>query len=293
MMMTIRLPRFLRQHNGFDRALIVIGLAVSMFSFSCSAPTVSGMKSGAGSGATSRGDEGREVFSSRAKGGVVGDESVGAGMWSIVLESFQGSRSAEEAAARLDEIARRSGRGDVAVRRTPRGAAVVAGSWRSPGDPGAQEALWSVRRRLIAGETPFARAFLAPSVESADPGELPELNLAGARLVFGAGAVYTLQIAVYESPDRAEAKRAAERAALQLRREGELAFYYHGSTRSMVTVGVFNDRDIEGSGHPKAPALVVAQDRYPLNLLNGQYPIIEKRPGLADRRQPSTLVRIP
>jgi len=217
----------------------------------------------------------------------------GGGVWSMVLDSFQGARSAEEAAARLDEVAQRSGRTDVAVRITPRGAAIVAGSWPSPADPGAQEALRVVRSRLIAGETPFAQAFLAPSALSADPGQLPELNLAGARAAFGARAVYTLQIAVYESADRVEAKRAAEQAALQLRREGELAFYYHGSTRSMVTLGIFSDRDLEAPGRPKAAAMAAAEERYPLNLLNGQYPIIEKRPGLPDRRQPSNLVRIP
>lgn len=224
--------------------------------------------------------------------------TTGAGGWSIVLESFQGPTALGEANRRLAEASRDSGRRDVSVRATPRGAAIVAGWWVSPADPGAQAALQAIRSVEVRGERPYFQAFLAPPPQGADPGQLPELNLTGARSVFGARAVYTLQIAVYEAANRDEAKRAAEQAALRLRRDGELAFYYHGPARSMVTVGVFSDRDLEGPGRTPSPALSAVQQQYPLNLLNGQFPIIERPPGAKrggpdDRKQPSTLVRIP
>lgn len=238
-----------------------------------------------------------------ASGGVGGaddgaGEVSGAGGWSIVLESFQGQTSVQAANGRLAAAARDSGRNDVSVRVTPRGAAIVAGWWASPSDPGAQAALRAVRTANARGEAPYSQAFLAPPPQGADPGQLPELNLDGARAVFGARAVYTLQIAVYEAANRDVAKRAAEQAALRLRRDGDLAFYYHGPARSMVTIGVFGDRDLEGPSRVPSPALAAAQQQYPLNLLNGQFPIIERPPGARpggaeDRKQPSTLVRIP
>src|SRR5690606_24048332 len=187
--------------------------------------------------------------------------------------------------SRVAEIGRLAGRSDVSVRTTPRGAAIVAGAWIDPADPDAQEALRRVRSVQVGADLPFAQAFLAPPLQAGDPGEAPELNLLAARDIFGARAEYTLQIAVYESPDRAEAKRAAEQAALRLRRDGELAFYYHGPSRSMVTVGIFSERDLQGPARAFGPAILAVQERYPLNLLNGQYPILERAPGEAQQRK--------
>ncbi|HBS29300.1 MAG TPA: hypothetical protein DEB06_07580 [Phycisphaerales bacterium] len=118
------------------------------------------------------------------------------------------------------------------------------------------------------------------------------MNLATARQAFGPAAGYSLQVAVYESAKREDAKRAAEAAAAQLRRDGELAFYFHGAARSSVTVGIFGDRDFDASLQPRNPAMIALQQRYPLNLLNGQFPIVERSDGV-ERQQPSTLVRLP
>src|SRR5690606_17423075 len=85
----------------------------------------------------------------------------------------------------------------------------------------------------------FATAFLAPPAGDPDPGAIPQYHLSRARIEFGAQSRYTLQIAVYESNNPAEARRAAEQAAAQLRADGEPAFYYHGPSRSMVTLGAF------------------------------------------------------
>jgi hypothetical protein len=211
--------------------------------------------------------------------------------WSIVVESFTGDDAAQSAAQRVPAVADALGRSDVYVRTTERGAAVVVGRYDQPA--AARADLDRVRATTVSNNLPFAAAFLAPPPEASDPGQLPELNLEAARNTFGDRAQYTLQIGVYEARNRDEAKRAAEEAALRLRREGELAFYYHGPTRSMVTVGVFSDDDFDASSRPKSAGMIALQSRYALNLLNGQYPIIEKRPGQKDRQQPSMLVRIP
>jgi hypothetical protein len=57
-----------------------------------------------------------------------------------------------------------------------------------------------------------------------------------------ADGVYTLQVAVYFNTDKMrERKRAAAEKTRQLRGKGLEAYYYHGATRSMVTVGRFGE----------------------------------------------------
>ncbi|MBL0927219.1 MAG: hypothetical protein IBJ11_06140 [Phycisphaerales bacterium] len=216
--------------------------------------------------------------------------------WSILLESLRdsgdGPAAQRAAQQRLDEIAEALGRSDLRLQRERRGWAIVAGSYNGPSDPKAQADLKRLQDFEINGSRPFSRAFLAPPPAQADPGKSPENNLAKVRELIGDEAKYTLQIAVYESPDREEAKRAAESAAAALRAEGEQAFYYHGPRRSMVTVGVFGPRDINDKGVEVSPVLAALRQKYPHNLMNGRE-ILERSPGAEARRQPSTLVAIP
>lgn len=241
-------------------------------------------------------EEGRKVFApegSRSKGKDAAPSEPASRSWSIVVESFMGPSAVADAQARLAPISEALGRKDVSVRTTERGAAIVVGHYDAPDNPSVREDLTTIRNTAVAQTLPFASAFLAPPPEVSDPGSIPELNLESATKAFGTRAQYTLQIAVYESAKRDEAKKAAEQAALQLRRDGELAFYYHGPNRSSVTLGVFSDSDFDAALRPKTPGLIALQQRYPLNLHNGQFPIVEKRPGEDDRQQPSMLVRIP
>lgn len=214
--------------------------------------------------------------------------------WSIVLESFSGPGSVERAGERLPAVAAASGRSDARVRPTESGAAIVAGRFESAGSSAAREALASLRERKVEGRRPFARAFMVPPrAARSDQGTAPELSLSRARAVHGAKVKYSLQIAVYESKDQAEARRAAEAAAAQLRGAGELAFYHHGPIRSMVTVGLFEDKDFDANLRPRDAGLIALQQRYPLNLLNGQYPVVERDASGGERQQPSTLVVVP
>lgn len=248
----------------------------------------------------SRQEEGKQVLSPRPGGqgsgggpGAGGDVQTGPSRWVIVLETYSGDDAAAQANNRAGEVASILNRRDVSVMTTPRGAAVVLGSYSSISAPEAQADLRTVRERAEGGRLLFTQAFLAPPAGADDPGQVPELNLLNARKTFGKEVKYTLQVGVYQSADHVQAKRAAEQAALKLRREGELAFYFHGETMSVVTVGVFSDRDFDGSLRPKNPMIRALQERYPLNLLNGQFPIVEKRPGQPDQQQPSSLVAIP
>lgn len=213
--------------------------------------------------------------------------------WSIVLESHSGPDAMARAQARLAPVGNDAGRSDVHVRATARGAAIVAGAYRSPDSPEARADLAMVRERVVGDRRPYSQAFFAPPRDAIDPGLVPEVNLLTARQVFGKEKEYTLQIGFYQSKKPEEAKRAAEQAAVQLRRDGELAFYFHGPTMSLVTVGVFSDADFDAGLRPKTAAILALQERYPLNLHNGQFPVIEKRPGAPEMKQPSQLVKIP
>ena len=256
---------------GLSVGLLVVATA-------CSAPQEGG--------SAAYRDDFQRVFGDASEASREGREAP----WAILLNVHSGRGAmerAEEAAAAMRERF-----GLASARAVPRsgGAVVVFGGYDSPGDQTAQRDLQRIQAIEAGGARPFRTAFLSPQGGPAE-GSHPELNLNNARANHGQGAKYTLQIAVYESADRQESMKAAEDAALELRREGEMAFYYHGPTKSMVTLGLFGDRDYDpGSGRQSA-AIRELQSRYPHNLLNGRT-IIERRVG-GERTQPSALVAVP
>ncbi len=166
----------------------------------------------------------------------------------------------------------------------PRGKALVIayGHYRGPDDPEAQHDLTRVRDISVDDAKPFADAYLSPPPGDALKGSIPDYDLRNARTQYGPKrAKYTLQVAVYgESDPRAplpsardikEIRAAAEQAAITLRREGELAFYYHGPVRSTVTIGMFSEKDID-TKQPGGECQPLRQlrARQPYNLLNGK-----------------------
>lgn len=242
-------------------------------------------------------DEEVGVGSGARAGGAKGDARGGG--WSIVLATFSGAGHAERAREVVSASAQAlSGAGvpNVRAESRGRGSAVVAGSYPGPGDARAMRDLESVRRVQGPDGPAFASAFLAPPSGGAEAGEIPRFHLSRAKEEFGPRVRYTLQVAVYESPRREEAMRAAEQATLALRSEGEAAFYYHGPARSMVTIGAFTDEDVRGDafGRAGSRSLEELRARRPLNLFNGNQPLMERRPGSAEPvAQPSFLVAIP
>lgn len=222
--------------------------------------------------------EGRKVFSLPVPG--EGPDMAGESGWAIVLETFKGRDAAAQAQQRLPHVSALLGRNDVSVRVRDSGAAIVLGGYESPQDERARRDLEMVRSKEMAlpggpPSRPYESAFLAAPA-AADRGLLPEYDLTNQRRRLGNQPAYTVQIAVYDTPDRPqEAKRAAEKAAKVLRDAGEKAFYYHGPRRSMVTIGLFTGRDVdEKSGRPRNPEIARVRKEFPLNLLNGQYPIL-------------------
>lgn len=211
--------------------------------------------------------------------------------WTIVLSTFSGPDAGERAERTAQALGGATWMRDLRVRMQEEGAVLSYGRYDAPGDADARRDLQRVRQTEVNGELPFQAAFLSPPERVEDAGGHPQLALSNVREEYGPNALYTLQVAVYESPDRDEAKRAAEQAALQLRREGELAFYHHGPHRSMVTIGVFRPRDYDPMTGEMSQELLDLKGRHPHNLYNGMG--LREHGPRGERLQPSGLVLIP
>jgi hypothetical protein len=154
---------------------------------------------------------------------------------------------------------------------------------------------------------PFSGAFLAPPTEI--HGTMPEFDLSNAKKLNGDWVLYTLQVGVYSREDQkaatpaemAEFRKTAEEAVVQLRREGEQAFYSHGPNRSMVTIGLFGTEDFDATSKFESPALRALRKRFPYNLQNGmgikqRFTVTDPKTGQQmkkERIQPSGLVQVP
>jgi len=186
-----------------------------------------------------------------------------------------------------------------------RPARLVLGRYADPGSAGAQADLHRVREAEVGGRRPFAGAVLAPeSVPTPESDRLGRFDLRRAKGLHGAEHRYTLQIAAYAREDNqrpspadlAAFRKAAEEAVERLRREGEQAFFYHGPNGSMVTVGLFNDGDLDTSVAPpiESRRLAEVRARHPHNLVNGRGVREVARGAEAQARlQESRLVLIP
>lgn len=221
--------------------------------------------------------------------------------WCIIVALLSDSASHEDA-TRVLAAARTEGRlNDARLLKRGKVMYIGMGNYPDADDERAQSDLKRVQAMEINGQRPYRTAYLLPPESASLVGRLPQYNLARAKALMGDDAIYTLQIAAYgredlarpTESDLAEARKAAEQGAMQLRRDGEQAFYYHGPRMSMVTVGVFDLSDYD----PQVPSFMSsrlreAKNRHEYNLYNGAA-IKEKAKGRPERLQPSRLVAIP
>jgi hypothetical protein len=220
--------------------------------------------------------------------------------WSIVIASFEKQRGGAQAAAMLRQVQRVPGLAGAYLEE--RGKALVIGFGRYNDAGSARRELDKIREMVVEGDRPFRAAALAPPVFEAIAGSIPDHDLRNVKTIFGKDALYTLQVGVYgksggadaTQKEMAEFRAAAERAVVDLRREGEEAFYYHGPRRSMVTVGVFTAQEYDANDSSReSPRLTVLREKYPYNLENGAG-IRRKRPGQTEARiDPSFIVMVP
>lgn len=192
-------------------------------------------------------------------------------MWTISLVPFAGPDAMSNAQKELAAMDQIPGLEDAYIIQRGNRAVVCIGKQPSPSSKEALSLLERVRSIRVGGRQPFETAFYIPP----QGGAASDLELRSAKRIYGPSARYSLQVGVYGRADRQtpseseirEARQAAEQAVRELRSQGELAFYSHGTVMSMVTVGVFGDEDIRGGMSPRLRAV---QERFPHNLLNGK-----------------------
>lgn len=267
--------------------------------------------------------EGQALFGSGRRSGGASGTTPAHDAWSIVIVAFYdrdpytGEPLPPDQLAEIEETARLSlhkvrteaGLGDAYLTRHGKALVLAYGRYPSHDTPRAQNDLRRIQNMVIDGDRPFAAALLVPP-DGADIGTMPEYDLRNAKARYGSRAVYTLQVGVYSREDgrpmspaeRAEIRKLAEQAVLELRRQGELAFYYHGPNRSMVTVGIFGEDDYRVSATDgrvvQSHTLTLTRQRHPHNLLNGRgirvrVPNVPANSPHAWQLQPSGLVNIP
>lgn len=224
------------------------------------------------------------------------------GGWSIVLTKL-GSGDMRRAQELLRVIQDEAGLRQAFIEERSEGLVIAYGNYM--GRDAAQVDLERVRKATLMGTTPFENAIVTPPSSSELRGSNPAWDLRTVKERYGKQAVYTLQVGVYgrsdyQTPSAEEMvqfRKAAESAVRELRADGEMAFYYHAPSRSMVTIGVFGEKDFDSTVRPayQSPRLKVVRERFPNNLLNGQgiNETIRTESGKVTRLQSSQLVSIP
>jgi hypothetical protein len=232
-----------------------------------------------------------------------GPVDASASQWTIAIGVFRGDNNYEEAGQTLSRVRSEGGLPNAYLQRRGPATLVAFGSYSGPTDARAQADLSRIQSMVAGGQRLYAGAYLCPPFQGKAISQLGEYDLRRARQTYGDAAMYTLQVGWYgredlprtTEADLKEARQAAEEAAERLRREGELAFYFHGPNRSMVTVGIFDATDFDPIQHPgvESTRLRDARRRHPLNLYNGAG-YSYKSPGMREAKLlPSGLVAIP
>lgn len=226
------------------------------------------------------------------------------GGWSIVLTTV-GQGGAARAQEMLRIIQDEAGLAGAYVDQRSTGLVIAYGDYLDKVDPKAVKDLKRVKRIDLMGVKLFEGAIIMPPTGDSLRGTNQSYDLRSVKARYGDRAVYTLQIGIYgrsdyqmsSGEDLAVFRKAAEEAARALRSQDVMAFYYHAPARSMVTVGVFGERDFDATTRPPTQSLALRtmREQFPNNLLNGQgiNETVRTESGRITRLQSSQLVGIP
>lgn len=234
-----------------------------------------------------------------------GDAAEGPG-FAIVLATFggdahreQANQFRERAAMLLPDMA-----GSMRLHPSAGGSLVVCGEYAGWKDPNAKQDIKTLQELTINGVQVFPQAMLTELSVQRDPNSIDEAELVSLRLRYpDIRVLYTLEIAIwgdFESGQWPEGTRrdAAERYARTLRQRGVPAFYHHDPARemSMVTVGVFDHRAIDGQTGLRSPQVERFLMDFPERMVNGEQ-IIDlydpSDPSKGGRPQEPRIVEVP
>lgn len=217
--------------------------------------------------------------------------------WAIEMRRFTGPQRRERAILVAEQLRLEAAMPDVWIRDENGQTVLYRGRYATQDDPFAQSDLEAVRALNSPAWGSFSQAHLVPlSPDLAPSGPLDLRRYAGT-------ALYTLQVAFFDPAGGPQFRAAAEQYARQLRDKGEQAFFYHGPTMSIVTVGLFSQQDLQTLQTPGpggAPIVTQAygprvrelQQRFPENLGNGMT-VVETNDHGARQNQRSFLVPVP
>lgn len=207
--------------------------------------------------------------------------------YAILVQRFEGSKHHSDA----QKLAKRLGNDlfvpDVWVSEEEKFSTVYRGRYPDPTVDNAARDLRQTRMLRYDGGRPFAGASLVSlDVRGSSAADGGPLDLRQHR------GMYSLQIGFYDKEYGPEFRQAAEKAAKVLRDEGNEAYFYHGRYLSLVTIGVFSDRDMVYVDNVAnyGPVILELQKKFPYNLGNG-LTLVDNING-EKREQPSFLVKV-
>lgn len=208
--------------------------------------------------------------------------------WAILLGTFHGAARHERARMLIRSLQRQAAIPDLWMQDAADQVHVYRGRYAHRHSAQAENDLRQTRLVSLEGQRPFTSAQLIPVGTGSAPAPTDPLDLSRF------SGMYTLQIGFYDDQYGNDYRQAAQRATAALRQQGHEVYFYHGPHRSMVTAGLFTDRDFIQRGAVRAygPAIEALQKKFPHNLGNG-LTLVEKVRGKEVGTQPSLLVRVP
>ena len=224
--------------------------------------------------------------------------------WGVLLTQYRGRDSQAQARQLIQHLRREAGVTDAWAINAPNATSVYRGRFADPSTEAAHRTLTETRRIELDGERPFADA------------RLTSPHLGGVTGGDGGGGgggdpidlaqypnYYSLQVGFFDDHHGSDRRRAAEQWARELRDEEHQAYYYHGPTRSMVTIGLFRyEQAFTAVDDPRRQADQARVDAYsgrvrqlqqefPHTLANGHPLYLEDEQGRR-QEQPTVLVRV-
>ena len=213
--------------------------------------------------------------------------------WAILMGEFDGHHHRRDAEHLLRKLALEAYVPALWIRSGDTQSQVLRGIYLST--DAAQIDLDKTRTVIINGSQPYQKAQLVSLSNDGVSTDNPyDLKIHSGSL--------SLQIGFFDENYGAEFRQAAVTMVEELRRQGDEAYFYHGPNMSMVTVGLFVEKDriqrtLKGTGGRQIIATQYSarvqelRSRYPYNFANGNTFTSTNEGG--DTTDESFLVRVP
>ncbi len=224
-----------------------------------------------------------------------------AGPWAIAVDQFDGSGHQGRAEQRARQFAHQTGLSGFHAVDAGARSMVYFGRYTSPRSTEAQRDLGRLRQLQARGRFQPRSIIMGPMVQPVSSPSGTATNVSSAwdlARVDQEGAIYTLQVASFNSDFEGDRRSSAEQLAGEYRRAGNKAFYYHGPRESLVTIELFGHAAVElvQAGPDKGQTVYhpyirdTLQAEYPHMHVNGEKVPIPGNPG---EFVPTFLVRVP